>query len=171
MSTLINITKLCDDRKVRIFLNRENKDRLNKRIKELKIKEISFKEIASKLQIKYLTLWEYLNNKDSVPIEVFVKLGVEVSKNTILEAGPMKNRAKIPSGLNEDICKIIGAIIADGHLKCRSTKWSNNLNAKHYEIRLREEYKTSVNCFCAWIKKTFKIRIQAKKRKNHYEIF
>ncbi|MBS3149661.1 hypothetical protein J4455_03125 [Candidatus Woesearchaeota archaeon] len=171
MGTLTNIYDLSEGGTVRILLTKENKHQLIKKIKGLKTKGQTLKQIAYKLGKEYITLWEYLNKKESVPLEVFHILKVGTPKDLILETGPRKNRIKIPNGFNDDICKITGAIIADGHLKCRSTKWKDNLNAIHYETRLREEYRTNVRCFCSWIRNVFGIVVRPIRRKNHYEIY
>ena len=72
-----------------------------------------------------------------------------MSKISYLESGHQRDRAKIPTKITKTIAKIIGAHIADGHLRETKTKWKGKKKDPiHYEIVLREEYLTNVSKFC-----------------------
>ena len=80
-------------------------------------------------------------------------------------------KVKIVNSFSKDLAKILGAHVADGNLRIRVTKFKENKNAKHYELILREEYESNVNCFCRWFNNIFDFDLKYKKEKNHFSIY
>lgn len=66
---------------------------------------------------------------------------------------------------------MVGAFIADGHLKERECFWSNNRKAKHYELVFREEYESNMRILARWINNVFEIGVSPEKKDNHYKIY
>ena len=157
-------------------MDKDFKKELELVIKDFRDKKIKFKNIAKNIGVAYITLYEYLNKKPSIPLYIINNIDNFYSTNLIdkisyLESGHARNRAKIPKKITKTIAKIIGAHIADGHLMERKTKWKNKEDVIHYEIVLREEYLTNASKFCEWMNKTFKTKIKPKKNKGHYEVY
>ena len=87
-----------------------------------------FVKFCKKTKTDYKTLWKYLNKHPYIPLYVLSELEklskIEFQKNIkYLEygVGSSKKRAKTIKELNEDIAAMIGAFIADGHLRFRNT--------------------------------------------------
>ncbi len=173
MGASTNVYSLCEDNNIRIVLTPKLKTELTKQINLL---PGNYKEISDKLNISYITLWEYLNKKSSVSLSFFRTLFSVYKINLepyfeYLESGSLKNKAKIIRSLDTNFAKIFGAIAADGHLRKRITTFKSNKKATHYELILREEYFDNCLAFCKWFKNVFDIEIKPIKRKNHYEIY
>lgn len=163
-----DIYKLSSDNTVKVVLTEEL-------VKKLKLEDIPKKELAKVNNITYSTLWKWLSRRNSIPLSFFKNLKkyykIDLSQYiTHLEGYSDKKQIKIPKNLTEDLARVIGAHIADGHLKRRNTNWHNR-KATHYELVLREGYETTINSFCRWFNNCFDYNLKPKKRKNHYEIY
>jgi len=161
---------------IKAIINPELKEKLDECV--IKLKRYGFfKEFCTKTKTSSGTLYRYLNKHPYIPLyilEEFEKLTNINLKDNIksLEygAGSTKRKAKV-AVLSEDFVAIIGAFIADGHLKCRECLWGQGRKAKHYELVFREEYKCHINCLARWINNIFDVGIKPKKEKNHYSIY
>ncbi len=100
------------EREINLFL--KNKSKLLK------------KDIAKSLNIDYTTLWDYLNRRTSIPLLFFQNLkkkyNIDLSDNfEYFEVGHLRKRVKVVKDISNDLAKILGAHVADGCLRIRST--------------------------------------------------
>ncbi|MDP3919107.1 MAG: hypothetical protein Q8Q35_04365 [Nanoarchaeota archaeon] len=170
MSTLPDIYELRNNN-VRVVINKE----LILNLEEF-LDNFILKEFCNNINIDYTTLWDYLNRRTAIPLDFFFKIKERYNKDfhenfKYLESGSMKNKVKIVSKISEDLAKVLGAHVADGSLRIRTTKFKENKNAKHYELILREEYESNIFCFCKWFNKLFDFNLKYKKEKNHFSIY
>lgn len=171
-----DIYTLDSESGIRVILNEELKERIVQFIKDLKRQKTKLKDFSKDLGISYHTLWKYLNKKNSIPLKFFKNLKENYKINLLnsmkyLESGPLRNKIKLVTKINESLAKILGAHIADGNLRSRKTKWGDNPSATHYELVIREEYLSNILAFHKWFYSVFGVNIPAKKRQNHYEIY
>lgn len=157
---------------IRAVMNPQLKKEITKCIKELK-KYGFFVEFCKKTNTDYKTLWKYLNKHPYIPLYVLAELEKlsKVSFKQYIEyleygVGDSKRRAKAVFKLDENLSSMIGAFIADGHLRFRETK-----RGKRYEFVFREEYYSNVVALVKWINSVFDIGVKPKKEKNHYSIY
>jgi len=173
MSTLPDVYSICKDNSIRVLLNENLKRKL---VNSLKNSKDNYKTISKRLRIDYTTLWDYQNRREAIPLLFFKKLkeiyGINLEKYfNYLESGSLRNRVKIIRKIDANIAKVLGAIVADGHLRKRKTIFKDNRESIHYELVLREEYKTNCLAFCKWFNKLFDFGLKPIKRENHYEIY
>ena len=148
------LRELSNDKTIRVYLDKKFWLELQNVFTNLRNKKIKFKDISKKIGVVYVTLWGYLNKKPAIPLYIINNLDKIYSTNLIekvnyLESGHQRDRAKIPKKITKTIAKIIGAHIADGHLRERKCKWKGKKkDVIHYEIVLREEYLTNASKFC-----------------------
>ncbi len=157
---------------IRAVLNPKLKKNLNESVNKLK-KYGFFVNFCEKIGIDYKNLWKYLNKHNYIPLFVLLELEklseIEFQKNIkYLEygVGSSKRGAKAIKELNQDLAAMVGAFIADGHLRFRNTKRGNR-----YEFVFREEYKSNMDALAKWINNVFDTNITPKKEKNHYSIY
>lgn len=161
---------------IRAVLNPKLKEKIKESIKKLK-KYGFFKDFCKNTKTNYSTLWKYLNKTNYIPLYILKELE-ELSnikfqqhvKDLEYGTGATKRKTKAVQSLSEEFAAIIGAFIADGHLKERITLW-NKRKATHYELVFREEYKTNMLALAKWLNKIFEINIKPKKEENHYSIY
>lgn len=160
---------------IRAVMNPELKRKIHDSIEDIG-KRGFFKKFCKKTKVNYSTLWKYLNKTNYIPLFVLKELrrlsGIDFQKYVYyLEygAGITKRKTKVANFTNE-LASVIGAFIADGHLKERATIW-NNREVTHYELVFREEYKSNMLALSKWLNKVFEIGIKPKKEKNHYCIY
>lgn len=170
-----NLYKLCDKKtnigSIRVILDDNLKNKIEGSILNLKKQKTKFKDIATKIGIKYVTLWEYLNKKESIPLQVLENIGGLTKLNfhnliCQLECGYSKIKVKAVRNVSEDLAKIIGAHVADGSLRKRKQKWGH-----HYELVIREGYKSNALAFYKWFNSVFNLNIKPKRKKSHYLIY
>jgi transcriptional regulator with XRE-family HTH domain len=167
----LNLYKLCDEKAnkacIRAVLSTKQRRKLNNSIRILK-KKIKFKELAEQLGISYYSLWRYL--KSNSPPLLLLKIIEETTgtkfQEKIKEVEVRKARTRITREINQDLAKLIGTIIADGHLRKR-----NSLRGFHYELIIREEYKSNFDSLIKWFYNVFRIKLKLKKKDNHYFIY
>lgn len=160
---------------IRAVLNEELKRDVTSCIKKLK-KYGFFVNFCKETKTDYKTLWKYLNKKDYIPLYVLAELE-RLSELKFQErimsleygVGATKRRTKV-ARLTKEFAAIIGAFMADGHLKQRVCLW-NGRKATHYELVFREGHQSNIIALANWINKTFEINIKPKKEKNHYSIY
>ena len=161
---------------IRAVLNPKLKEKINDSIKRLK-RYGFFKDFCKNTKTNYSTLWKYLNKTTYIPLYILKELE-ELSnikfqqhvKDLKYGTGATKRKTKAVQSLSEEFAAIIGAFIADGHLKERIVFW-NNRKAIHYELVFREEYESNMRALAKWLNKIFEINIKPKKEKNHYSIY
>jgi|TARA_Y100000310_G_C20641256_1_gene794049 hypothetical protein len=176
---MIDIYKLGENEgkgSIRAIMNSKLKKEINTCIKELKQYGF-FVNFCKRTKTDYKTLWKYLNKHNYIPLYVLAELeklsNAKFQKHIkYLEygTGSSKRRTKVIKELNEELAAMVGAFIADGHLKERICLW-NNRNATHYELVFREGYESNVIALANWINNVFKIGVKPKKEKNHYSIY
>jgi hypothetical protein len=170
----LNCYKICDEKinvgSVKVILNAQTKIDVKNTISNLR-KTKTLQEISKILGVDYTTLWRYLAKKDSLPLIVLKRLE-QISnqkfsqKNWRFTCGHAKKRITLPTQINKQLAKIVGAILADGHLKIRISK-----RGYHYELVLREEYKSNVDAFIKWVYDVFNLKLNVKKEDNHHYIY
>lgn len=137
---------------------------------------MKLKDFCKNNGIHYTTLWDYLNRRKAIPLFLLKELDnpeVNFQEHIMhLEygAGSTKRQTKAIKNMSEDLAKIIGAFVADGHLKQRDTMWGDRKSI-HYELVYREGYKTNINALARWLRDTFGIKVKPTKDKNCYSIY
>jgi len=162
---------------IRAVMNPKLKEQIDKAIDRLEYRGF-YSKLCKLLNIKYYqTLWKYLKKANYIPLFVLKELE-KLSQINLREniqyleygTGNTKRKTKLVTELDENFASLIGAFIADGHLKERGCKWGDR-KAKHYELIFREEYKSNMDALAKWINNVFEIGIKPKKEKNHYSIY
>tara|TARA_Y100000310_G_C20691883_1_gene822835 strand:+ start:989 stop:1918 length:930 start_codon:yes stop_codon:yes gene_type:complete len=160
---------------IRAIKNKELKEDLDKCLKKLK-KYGFMKEFCEKNNINYSTFQNYISRTDHIPLYVLKELGeisnINFKRNiSYLEygSGATKRNSKVAS-LSKELASIVGAFIADGHLKQRNLIRNSRPNS-HYELIFREGYKSTMDALVAWINKEFDINVKSNKLDNHYYIY
>lgn len=79
----LNLYDICPkNNTIKVVMNKDLSEILNKSIKDLKIKK---KDLAKNVNITYSTLWKWLNRKQSIPLKLFKNLkdnyNINLSKN------------------------------------------------------------------------------------------
>ena len=170
----LNLYQLCTEDlnvgSIRVFLDGEFRENVVNTLLSLKSNR-KLKEISRGLGVDYTTLWDYCNRRSSIPLVVLKKLeklsGKKFDQSKFqFVCGHQRSKVKLPTKINKSVAKIVGTIIADGHLKIRNSK-----RGFHYELVIREGYKSNVNAFCLWYEKTFGVKAELKKIENHYQIY
>ena len=103
-----------------------------------------------------LTAYSNLSLVTLLPLVVGCAGPITMNKIQFVELGMPSN----------NLSSMVGAFIADGHLRFRKTK-----RGPRYEIIFREEYKSNIMALAKWINYTFDIGIKPKKEKNHYSLY
>lgn len=170
-----NLYLLCGQKQnkgsLKVVLNKELKNKINLSLVKLKKKKIKLKCLADNLGIDYTTLWKNLNNNKFVPLIILKELeeGTHVPlQNYVTYIYSLRSRhiIKIPKELNESLSKLIGCIIADGHLRTRKSG-----RGKHYELIIREEYESNIDAAIRWFEDLFEISPQKSKKENYYTFY
>ena len=157
---------------------------LRKSLKEILSNEkdkskTSWKSLANSLDTDYLALWDYMNRSAGIPIGFLKKVcrgekEMKISQNDIefLAYGKMSGYKKIrvPKEISEDMVRIAGAIIADGYLSSKQTKFPNGKIAESTNIVIREGKKDAVELCCKWFNNVFGLSLKPKMGKNHWFI-
>ncbi|MCG2718511.1 MAG: hypothetical protein L6408_06740, partial [Nanoarchaeota archaeon] len=165
---------LCENKQnkgsLKVVSNNQLKNNIKLALIKIKEKNIKFKSLADRLGINYTTLWKNLNN-NNIPLIIIKELdslsNIDLHKHIIYFYSPRtKHKIKLSKDLNESLAKLIGCVIADGHLKVRKSGRGN-----HYELIIREEYETNIDAAINWFKDTFDITIKKYKKDNHYFIY
>lgn len=184
----LDLFKLHDENdkgqgRIKAELNSRLRTILKNLIKEIKSKrKIKFKAIAKEVDLPYYEFWRCLN-KQRIPLIAVIKLldlWSKITKNNIhrmktkiqtsikkLSCGAGNTYKKVNSQnlVSEDLCKIVGAIVADGHLSHRKLK-SGMLE---YTIVIRDGFKDNLDLFCKWSKNEFGIKLIPRySKKDHH---
>lgn len=160
-----------DKGSLKVILNNELNKKINLSLVKLRKKKIKLKYLAYKIGIDYSVLWRHLNNPNFIPLIVLKNLENITNmplKNSIIYCYlPLsKNKIKIPKKLDKNLSRLIGCIIADGHLKTRKSG-----RGFHYELIIREEYKSNIKAAAQWLNETFGININIRKKDNYHFIY
>jgi transcriptional regulator with XRE-family HTH domain len=117
--------------------------------------------------IKILKFWKLTTNKSDSEFER-KKFEIqdhieEVSHST----GRLVIKTYCPKFLSINLCKICGAIVADGNLQL-----SRNSIGCSYVIRAYDQYKDNIDTLCALIYSEFRVKVQPKfdKKENYWFI-
>ncbi len=170
----LNLYQLCTEDlnvgSIRVVLDDSLRGNVKEAITFLRSKQ-KLNLISRDLDIDYTTLWDYCNRRSSIPFIVLKKLEKlsNVAFNQVnfqFVCGHQKKPVNLPTKLSENLAKIVGAIIADGHLKIRKSK-----RGYHYELVIREEYKSNVDAFSHWFEEVFGFKVVPKQIENHYYIY
>ncbi len=170
----LNLYKICTDDlsvgNIRVLFDDILRRELKNTILLLNSKR-KLNEISHYLGLDYTTLWDYCNRRKSVPLNVLKKLE-HLSKKSFSQSsfrfvcGQQKKKVNLPLKMDLNLAKIVGCIIADGHLKIRSSKRGN-----HFELVIREGYESNVTAFSEWFRTIFGLKLEPKKVNNHYYIY
>jgi hypothetical protein len=166
--------------------NTKLKSFLKKIMKDIQKKEnLSVKDIAKKMDLSYLNFYNKLFRKKAELqlIKKLIKIWGDLMKSSTKEidrkqieiqdaieeltygAGNTHKIVKAPKFLTKNLCKIAGAIIADGHL----IKHIKKSGSPSYLISIDDEFKDNLDRFCEWMKEEFGTIMQPKySRKNNY---
>ena len=156
----LNLYQLCDKKhnkgSIKAILNDNLKNKIKESIIKLKQQKIKFKDISKQINIDYTTLWKYLNKSDSISLNILESLEriSNIDFHSYIEELKYSHGSfviRCNKQMNEDLAKIIGTIIADGHLRYRKSE-----RGHHYELIIREGHKSNLDAFCKWFLKFFK---------------
>tara|TARA_B100000315_G_C14537501_1_gene569199 strand:+ start:432 stop:1622 length:1191 start_codon:yes stop_codon:yes gene_type:complete len=171
----LNLYQLCDKKhnkgSIKAILNNDLKDNIKKSLLELKKQKVKFKDVSKQVGIDYITLWKHINKRNSISLTILTNLenisGIDLRDSiNELTLGRKNYKIKCPNKINEELAKIIGAIIADGHLRYRKSK-----RGYHYELVIVEGFKSNVDAFSKWFNKVFGVKIIPKKENKYYLIY
>ena len=171
----LNLYELCGTKQnkgsLKVILNGNLKRKIGLATYELKRRKLKLKYLAYKVGIDYTTLWKHLNNNDVIPLILLRELEglTHVSfqeEVTHFYLPHSKYKIKAPKKLNETMAKLIGCIIADGHLKTRESN-----RGKHYVLVIREGHKSNAEAAIEWFRDVFEVNLNLNKGKNHYYIY
>lgn len=159
-----------------------------KLITDIRNKGIRPTEIARSAGMNYIGLWDCVFRRSAVPlslIEKIIEIWSNVTSSSIREnkleiqkhienlcygAGSQKRCANVVIEVSDILAKLIGAIIADGHLKERENRWGD-ITVRHYEIVLREGSKEHVQLCCNWFNQLFGTDLKPQDGGNHWFIY
>jgi predicted transcriptional regulator len=171
----LDLFKLCEeDEKVKgcikVILTPALKKKISVMLKIIEAKEkIKVGEIVEKLGMKYSTFRMSIHRK-RLPL-IFIKKLVErydlhegmeiVREIKELSSGTGSNYVKVkaPKFLTENLCKIVGAIVADGNIYLGKGK-------RKWQIKIGDQYKDNLELFSKWIRQEFGISLKIKKDKR-----
>ena len=171
----LDLYQLCDKKhnkgSIKTTLNKNLKNKIKEALKLLRKHKIKLKDISNQIGIKYSTLWKYLNKYDTISLNILMELENISKINFNEDIGEIvsnhgKVKLKVPKNISPDLARIIGAIVADGHLSYRKS-----MRGHHYELVIREGHKTNMEALSKWFHKTFDLSIHPKKENNHYTIY
>ncbi len=173
---LINLYELSENEgkgSMRVIYNPKLKKKVLTAVYSIK----SYKKFCEKIGISYTTFWDYLNRRNYIPLFVLKELenrsGIKFQNDIkYLEygLGSTKKRTKAVLKITPILAKILGAFVADGHLKKRESFFRGR-KVIHYEIVFREEYESNVDSLVRWFNTVFGINLKSKKIKNHFYLY
>lgn len=150
---------------IKIILTEKLKKLIKEIINELKSKEkLRTYELSEKLGMKCSTLrMSFKRNRLSLNFvkklldhsdekSVLIKEIKELSSGT----GNTYIRVKSPKILTENLCKIVGAIVADGNLYLGK-------NNRKWQIKIGDQYRDNLELFSEWMDKEFGIKLEVRK--------
>ncbi len=185
----LDIFQLCDDADkgqgiLKAIPNAQSEKIIKSIIEEIKLHEnFTSKQLAKLLGFVYIdfynsiyrnrislytltklvNLWSNITNKSSN--EALRKLS-ECIEYLTYGAGNTHKIVRCPKFLTEEMCKIAGAIIADGHLGKQISKTNNRLRNC---ITIDEQHKDSIILFSKWVYNQFGLSLKYKYDiKNNY---
>lgn len=166
---------LFENKTIKAVIDLNMKKEIQSALVLLKENGMKKKQIARKFGFTYQQFWKTVNKK-AIPLEFLAELQSlsttqVLNKIKYIEAGPRRKKIKFPYRISIPLAKIIGAILADGHLKRRSTTWGENKKAEHFELVLREEYESNMKSFSNWMNDVFEVDQKPKKKDKHFEYY
>jgi hypothetical protein len=170
----LNLFELSEEKlnvgSIRVVFNKSLRQQVINVIDNLR-KDYTLQKISKKLNIDYTTLWDYCNRSTSIPLVILKGISsysnISFSlENALFTCGHQNIKVKLPLKLDETLAKIIGAILADGHIKIRESA-----RGHHYELVLREGHRTNIEAFIKWFMQSFNVKLNLKKQDNHYFIY
>ncbi len=171
----LNLYRLCDEEhnkgSIKAILNQDLKNIVKKSVLKLKKRNVKLKDLSDQVGIDYTTLWKYLNRRKLISLSILKKLeemsNVGFQSHIIgLNFSQGRFDVKCPNQITEDMARIVGAIIADGHLRLRKAE-----RGLHYELIVRDEFKSNLDALSRWFQSTFNVKILPKGQENHYFIY
>lgn len=170
----------CGQGRIKVLTNENLRNFIKELISRIQAETFcNMKEIAGQLGLKYMDLYNNLSrnriclttlkrlliwwgrkyNKPEAEIENML-LDLQ-SRIDILSygAGNTHKIVKFPHSLTENLCKIAGAIVADGYLGCQISKTNNR---QRYVITVDDQYKDNMKKFCKWIYEEFRLKLKLK---------
>jgi len=171
----MDLSKFCENYTIKVKVTKNLQKFIWQALTRLYDQGLNKKKVASLLDLDYPSFWKVLN-RSSIPLEYLLILENKTRIPLLgaveyLETGSMRKEITLPKKITKDIARIVGAILADGHLKRRSTCWKENKNAEHFELVLRDNYQTNVLAFNKWMKNSFNVKNQIIKKENYYEYY
>lgn len=187
----LDLFKLIDENdKGQGVIKALNTQKLKKKLKILiedikEEKKQKIKDVAELLNLSYLDFYNKLFRRNcSLPLlKELIKLWGKVTRKSSREirekkieiqeeikiltygAGNTYKSVKVVHFLSENLCKIVGALIADGHL----TKLIKPSGSPSYVITIDDKYEDNLSRFCSWIREEFGVRLKPKYcSKNNY---
>ncbi|MBI1971699.1 MAG: hypothetical protein HYS53_00200 [Candidatus Aenigmarchaeota archaeon] len=174
--------------KIKAVMTCELRKEITKLITDIRSSGIKPTEIARLAGVSYISLWDCVFRRSAISLSLIEKI-IEVwstvtsssSKENKMEmqkhieklcygTGSQKRYANAIIAVSDALAKLIGAIIADGHLKERDTQW-DGVKVKHYEIVLREGPKEHVQLCCNWFNQLFGTDLKPQDGGNHWFIY
>jgi hypothetical protein len=173
---ILDLFKLCEgDEKIKgcikVILTPALKEKISGMLEIIEAKEkIKVREIVEKLGMKYSTFRVSIHRK-RLPLTFIKKLvecydlheGMEIVREIKeLSSGTGSNYVKVkaPKFLTENLCKIVGAIVADGNIYLGKGK-------RKWQIKIGDQYRDNLELFSKWIRQEFGITLKIKKDKRY----
>jgi len=171
----LDLFKLCEvDEKAKGCIKVILTPALKKKTKAIlegvkRVERRKVEEIVEELGMKYSTFRMSIQRK-RLPLILIKKLvercdpyeEMEIIREIKeLSSGTGNNYVKVnaPKLLTENLCKIAGAIVADGNLYIgKGEKW---------QIKIGDQYKDNLESFSKWIKQEFGMSVKIKKDKRY----
>ncbi len=171
----LNIYNLCEEKinkgSLKVFIGVKLRGKIRLALHKLKKKNMQLKFLAEDLGLGYASLWRNLNKDKFISLLILKKLEEFTSVNlqndiVYLYSPHSKTKIKIPKKVNFSLAKLIGCILADGHLRKRKTE-----RGQHYELVIREGHKTNMEAAQKWFENFFEFIPKLHKKDNHYFIY
>jgi len=155
---------------IKIILTSQLKKVIKDIIEEIKEKKkLSTYELSEKLGMRYSTLRMSLV-RNRLPLNFVKKLldfcphkkaeVIDEIRELSSGTGNTYVRVKTPRFLTENLCKIVGAIIADGNLYLGKNK-------RKWQIKIGDQYKDNLELLSKWLNREFGVKFKVKKDKKH----
>jgi len=170
----LNLFKLYDKDErmkgsIKIILTNNLKELIKDIIEEIKTREnLKTWELSEKLGMSYSTLrMSFRRNRISLNfIKRLLEFCPDKKEEIINEINELSSgtgntyiRVKAPKFLTENLCKIVGAIIADGNLYLGKNK-------RKWQIKIGDQYRDNLELFSEWLNQEFGIKLKVKKDKK-----
>jgi len=155
---------------IKVILSNKSKCLVKDLLEDIKTKkQLTIYELSEKLGMKYSTLrMSFQRNRLSLNfIKRLLEFCLESKRLEVIKeikelssgTGNTYIKVKSPQFLTTNLCKIVGAIIADGNLYLGKNK-------RKWQIKIGDQYRDNLEIFSKWLEQEFGIEYEIKKDKK-----